>query len=227
MKKNQKIKWLVGIDEVGRGPLAGPVAVGAFCIGFFDTKAKSYSKFMNDLKKSSKKVKLPPVRDSKKLTESAREEWVSFLKDFNGNSTIESGTNSGEIFKYKIHFGSAKQIDKKGIVVVIKDLVSKCLESLDVLEHETSVLLDGSLKAPEKYFNQQTIIKGDEKEIVISFASILAKVERDNHMKKISKKYKEYGLDIHKGYGTKSHIKAIKKYGKSDIHRVSFLKNIL
>jgi ribonuclease HII len=83
--------------------------------------------------------------------------------------------------------------------------------------------LDGGLKFDEKIKNQETIIKGDEKEFVISLASIVAKVVRDREMVKLAKKYPEYFLEKHKGYGTKANMEAIKKNGLTEIHRKSFL----
>ena len=89
------------------------------------------------------------------------------------------------------------------------------------------VLLDGGLKAPREFIYQKTIIKGDEKELSISLASIAAKVTRDAYMTKLAKKYPAYGFEIHKGYGTKKHREAIKKHGPSEVHRMSFLGRIL
>ena len=88
------------------------------------------------------------------------------------------------------------------------------------------VLLDGGLRAPKEYKNQKTIIKGDEKELAIALASIVAKVTRDELMVKLSKKYIGYGLEKHKGYGTAYHYKALKNKGLSPIHRKSFLKKL-
>ena len=87
-------------------------------------------------------------------------------------------------------------------------------------------MLDGGLKVPIEFKNQKTIIKGDEKERIIAWASILAKVSRDNLMVKASKKFPEYSFGLHKGYGTQKHREAIKKYGTSDFHRKSFCKKI-
>ncbi len=82
------------------------------------------------------------------------------------------------------------------------------------------------LKAPIRFKNQKTIIKGDEKERAIAFASIVAKVSRDALMRKFSQKYFQYGFEIHKGYGTKMHREAIQKHGFSVVHRKSFCRNI-
>jgi ribonuclease HII len=87
------------------------------------------------------------------------------------------------------------------------------------------VLLDGGLKAPAEWVNQQTIIKGDEKELIISLASIVAKVSRDRKMIKLSQKYPHHSLHQHKGYGTKLHYQKITEFGVLIIHRQSYLSN--
>ena len=89
------------------------------------------------------------------------------------------------------------------------------------------VLLDGGLKAPVEFKNQKTIIKGDEREMVIALASICAKVLRDRKMNLLGKKHPKYGFEVHKGYGTKKHYQAIRKYGLLPVHRRSFLRKIL
>ena len=117
-----------------------------------------------------------------------------------------------------------KTVDKIGIVSALNLCVKKCLEKLILLPEDTHIILDGSLYAPKIYKNQETIIRGDEKESLIAAASIVAKVSRDWYMSNLPEKYKVYGFEKHKGYGTKSHYAAIKEYGVSDIHRRSFLK---
>ncbi|MEK7117997.1 MAG: ribonuclease HII, partial [Patescibacteria group bacterium] len=92
-----------------------------------------------------------------------------------------------------------------------------------VLPSACAVLLDGGLKAPMKYPNQKTIIHGDTKETAIAMASVVAKVLRDRHMIRLHKKYPQYDFATHKGYGTKAHYRALKKYGLSIEHRKSFL----
>lgn len=196
---------IFGIDEAGRGPIAGPVSVGVF---------RSDLSIV-DLKKSIKKTGLK-LRDSKKLTHKEREIW--FLQ-------IQKWKDEGKC-DFNITLISAKIIDKKGIVFAINKSLHSSLYNL---KPKTShlILLDGGLKAPKEFKKQKTIIKGDEKEPVISLASICAKVTRDRYMDKISKKYPKYNFYIHKGYGTKSHYEAIYKYGVTDIHRKTFLKKVL
>ncbi|MDO8522712.1 MAG: ribonuclease HII [bacterium] len=194
-------KYLIGIDEVGRGPLAGPMMVGAIAIAGEPPAAQF----------------LEGIKDSKKLTKLQREKWSKKIwaeKEKAGNINIAIVSISPAV------------IDKFGISPSLKLAVAKCLKILVGQDDEYQIMLDGSLYAPEKYKNQQTIIKGDEKIPIISAASVVAKVYRDNLMQKLHKKYPEYGFDAHKGYGTAAHIAAIKKHGLSTLHRRSFCRNI-
>jgi len=204
MKKDLKnintYKYLVGIDEVGRGPIAGPVAVGAFVY----------------LKPEAKKL-FRGVRESKQLTEEKRELW--FAK-------IEKARNEGSI-NFAVIFQSEKVIDKKGLSFAIKKALAMSLAKLGINPDEAQVLLDGGLKAPIEYENQKTIIKGDVKEQVIALASICAKVIRDRKMRQWAKKYTEYGFDVNKGYGTRGHYDSINKYGLTPLHRRSFLQKTI
>jgi ribonuclease HII len=197
---NLYMKYLIGIDEVGRGCIAGPVAVGA-CI-IFDRKNKKLFK---------------GVKDSKQLSPKNREFWLEKMMSLQKVGKLD----------FSISFQDQKVIDEKGISFAIKKALNDCLMKLEVLPDEVEILLDGGLKAPQHFLNQKTIIKGDEKEVVISLASICAKVIRDKMMVDISKKVKNYGFDIHKGYGTKKHYEAIRKHGISKIHRKSFLKGFV
>jgi len=192
----KKSKDIVGIDEVGRGPLAGPVAVCALRLknGF---KAKNFANF----------------RDSKKLSHIQRLKWLE---------KIEEEKKQGNII-YKVSFESNKVIDQKGIVFAIKKSLANSLKNLNLNPKTCQVLLDGGLRAPIEYVNQKTIIKGDEKELAIALSSIVAKVARDRLMIKLSKKYIGYGFEKHKGYGTREHYKALKNKGVLEIHRKSFL----
>ena len=189
-------KFIIGIDEVGRGPLAGPVAVCALCLNSgFNTK--SFKDF----------------RDSKKLSHLQRVKWlekINFEKE-NGNLT------------YKVSLESNKVIDKKGLTFAINKALENSLKFLNKNPKDCLVLLDGGLKAPIEYRNQKTIIKGDEKELAIALASIVAKVQRDTLLTNLARKYPGYGFEKHKGYGTKEHYKALKNKGISPIHRLRFL----
>jgi len=194
------IKYIIGIDEVGRGPLAGPVAVCAFKMPI-NFNANKFGK----------------IKDSKKLTPEKREEIFSKLKKIKKEKVIS----------YFVCYESAKKIDKVGISKAIKNCLEKALSQFKILPKECKVLLDGGLKAPQIYINQTTIIKGDEKERAIAFASIVAKVSRDALMCRLAKKYKKYSFEIHKGYGTKKHCESIKKNGLCPEHRRCFCKNFI
>lgn len=189
---------IVGIDEAGRGPLAGPVAVGAVKIG------KDFNqKFFKG------------IRDSKKLTAEERELWFNLALEAKRHGHLD----------FCVSLISETVIDKHGIAYAIRLGISRCLKRLNV-EEADQIFLDGGIKAPEKFLHQKTVIKGDEKIPIISLASICAKVVRDHRMVRVGKHYPEYGFHEHKGYGTVAHREAIKKHGTRDIHRKSFLRNI-
>lgn len=191
------MKYLIGIDEVGRGPIAGPVAVGAFV--FLDKKAKDI---------------FDGVKESKQLSEEKREKWFEKILEIKKKGSID----------FAVVFQSEKVIDKKGLSFAIKNALNISLKKINKKPEESRVLLDGGLKAPIEYKDQETIIKGDEKEMIIALASICAKVLRDRKMRYWSKIYDKYGFDINKGYGTKKHYESIAKYGPVSLHRRSFLK---
>lgn len=195
-------KILVGVDEAGRGPLAGPVSVGV---------ASVPENFDWDV--------VPLVNDSKKLSEKNREVIFAQATKLRREGKID----------WKVVMVSATIIDKKGIVFAINSAMVKCLKAVASESSKCRVLLDGSLHAPEQYENQETIIKGDSKEKIIGLASIVAKVTRDRYMVKKSTdlEFIPYEFASHKGYGTRAHCQAIKKYGLSTIHRATYCKNLL
>lgn len=187
----------VGIDEAGRGPLAGPFSVGLVLI------------------KNDRRLDLFGLRDSKKLSESNREKWFLKIKEWESKGLITTAHV----------FVSAKIIDKKGLAYVSRYAVKKLLDKASINPKDARVFLDAGLHAP-KEFVQESIVKGDEKIAAISLASIIAKVKRDHFMVRVSKRYPSYQFDVHKGYGTKKHIALIRTEGVTDLHRRVFLKNI-
>ena len=193
------MRYLIGVDEAGRGPLAGPVSVGAVLVPIdFDWSL------------------VEGVRDSKKLSEKKREEIFERARELEKSSAL----------RFAVSTSSAAYIDTYGIVPAIKRALAEALSRLEVGAQDCRVLLDGSLKAPVEYIHQETIIRGDDSEPVISLASIMAKVTRDRLMKRISAKYPAYDFHVHKGYGTASHLSAIARCGLSDMHRATFCSRL-
>ncbi|MBP7742431.1 MAG: ribonuclease HII [Aliarcobacter sp.] len=172
---------LCGIDEAGRGPIAGPLVVAGVIL----------------------LEKIEGLNDSKILSEKKRDMLFDEIKN-----------NS----KYHIVFTDAKIIDKKGLSSCLRDSILEIMRTLN--KHCDEFLMDGNTTF--KISNLKCKIKADATIAEVSAASILAKVSRDKYMYEISEKYSNYSFSKHKGYGTKSHIEEIKKFGKSDEHRVSF-----
>ncbi len=190
----------IGIDEVGRGPLAGPIALCAFMV------------------KNPKILKqFPKNCDSKHFSIKKREEIYTQIKKEEKLKNIQ----------YAVVYSSAAYIDRYGIEMATRTALTKALTKLSVKPSSVKVLLDGRLVAPAEYVHQKSFIKGDSRIQAIGLASIVAKVERDRKMTKFAKTYPEYQFDRNYGYGTKYHISAIKKYGPTPIHRASFLRNIV
>ena len=197
---------MIGIDEVGRGALAGPVSLGGFLI---------YKKTESIFNQKIKEFPIP-LRDSKKLSAIQRNKWNVFLHELRKEKLCD----------FCVAHISAETIDKKGISFALSKGVNMVLKKLVPDPGSILVLLDGGLKAPLLYKNQKTIIKGDETEYAISFASIVAKVSRDALVALYDHTYPQYCFSSHVGYGTAFHIQVIKKEGQTNLHRKSFLKNI-
>ncbi len=191
---------IVGIDEAGRGPLAGPVVVGA---------VMARREHLGELRRRFAKV-----RDSKRLSPQKREQWLARMQAACGEDILE----------FKVSFIGVSTIDRHGIRFAVAKGIRSLLARLGCREDAVKILLDGGLKAPKQFRVQETIIGGDDKEFLIALASIAAKVARDKKMEALARRYPEYSLDVHKGYGTPDHYKRISRYGISDIHRRSFLK---
>jgi ribonuclease HII len=205
--KLSHIKYIAGVDEVGRGPLAGPFAVGVVLVK---------SEMLKEGKKVAGEI-FGGIKDSKQLTALGRALWFEKIK----------AAHKAEKLNYKVSFVSSKRLDKIGLTATANLAIKRSLKKLGAMPHETLVLLDGGLRAPKEFLYQKTIIKGDAKEPIIGLASIAAKVLRDRRMEKLSLEYPQFDFHVHKGYGTKRHISLIKKFGPCEIHRKTFIKGIL
>jgi ribonuclease HII len=187
-------EWLIGVDEAGRGPLAGPVSVGVVAVpAGFDVLHE-----------------FPDVKDSKLLSGQKRE--LIFAE-------VEKRVARGDL-KFSVNLSSHSYIDRFGITRAVRKAVWSGVRELGEPE-ESTVLLDGLLRAPKEY-RQWTIIKGDLRVPVISLASILAKVTRDRLMERLSARYPEYGFEQHKGYATDAHRLALRRHGLCPIHRRTY-----
>ena len=184
-------KLIAGVDEAGRGPLAGPVCVAAVIMPFEQDKI------------------IEEINDSKKLTEKKREQLFEKIK----NTAIS----------YNIVFVDEKTIDSINILNATKLGMKQAIENLSV---KPELVLIDAVKI-DTCVPTESIIKGDAKSYNIAAASILAKVTRDKLMVELDKKYPEYNFKKHKGYGTKEHIENLKKFGKCEIHRNSFIKHFV
>ena len=193
-------KYVVGIDEVGRGPLAGPVSVCAFRMKISEYAYISFHAH---------------IRDSKKLSEKKRNEYFKELQQLKKEGKCD----------FAVVSQSAKIIDTKGITYAIRESLKRALQKVGA-QIDDMILLDGGLRAEAKFTNQKTIIKGDEKELSIACASIVAKVTRDAHMRRMAKRYPDYGFERHVGYGTVLHRERIQIHGFIPLHRRTFCKNI-
>lgn len=190
------MRFMLGVDEAGRGPLAGPVSVGVVAVlEGFDVAQE-----------------FPGVADSKKLSEKRREKLFALL---------ETRVASGDA-RFRVEFESAEIIDKEGIVPAVRRALARGVNALAPDSALVRIQLDGALRAPSEYA-QETIINGDELVPLISLASIAAKVLRDRLMTGLAMQYPEYGFEKHKGYGTRAHYNMLEKYGPCAIHRRSFL----
>lgn len=225
------MRYIVGVDEVGRGPLAGPVTVGAIL-------APSNSKFLRQSRESSTRLGQIPnsklkLKDSKKLSPKQREEWFLWIKEMQGEEKLF----------YAMASVYPKAVDGINISVAAnlaaERAILRVLNKRVVGAKNVCIYLDGGLypfstnskkkskailrKLLTANYKLQTIIRGDEKIPIISLASIVAKVTRDRYMKKLHSKYPQYGFDAHKGYGTKKHLRVIEKCGPAKVHRLTFI----
>ena len=192
----------IGIDEVGRGPLAGPVTVCA-C-------------FVPDQKAVVKDIFGNTIRDSKKLSKRIRNNIYETIRK---NGKIKYGV------VYAISSRSSSYIDRHGITKAIDACIRSCLANLTkhgVDLNRVVVRVDAGIHI--NGLNYTSHIKGDETFVEIALASVLAKVTRDARMEYLSRHYDGYGWERNVGYGTKEHREAILVLGTTKEHRISFLK---
>lgn len=188
-REYEHLGYICGIDEVGRGPFAGPVVAGA--------------------------VILPPdceilyVNDSKQLSEKMREQLYDEIME--------------KAVSVAVGYASPQRIDEINILQATYEAMREAVSKLDVTPQ---ILLNDAVTIPQITIPQVPIIKGDAKSISMAAASIVAKVTRDRLMREYDKIMPEYGFASNKGYGSKEHIEAIKKYGPTPIHRRSFIHNV-
>lgn len=189
-KKYEHLGWVCGIDEVGRGPLAGPVVAGAVIL--------------------PRDCQILWLNDSKQLSAKKREELYEVI--------LEQAVAVG------IGYASPARIDEINILQATYEAMREAIGQLSV---RPQVLLNDAVTIPEVEILQVPIIKGDAKSVSIAAASIVAKVTRDRLMVQYHEILPEYDFASNKGYGSKTHIEALKAVGPSPIHRKSFIKNFI
>lgn len=181
------VEIICGVDEAGRGPLAGPVCAAAVIL--------------------PKHLELPGLTDSKKLSDKKRRELYPIIKE--------------QALAYGIGFASEQEIDQINILQATFLAMQRALDQLN--RKPDLALIDGN-RETDFGLPVKTVVKGDSLSLNIAAASVLAKVTRDDLMLEMAEKYPQYGFEIHKGYGTKAHYAALREYGPSPIHRMTFLK---
>ena len=183
----QGMQLVCGVDEAGRGPLAGPVCAAAVILPAH--------------------VSIPGLNDSKKLTDKKRRELFPIIKE--------------TAIAYGIAFADEKEIDEINILQATYLAMERAISQLD--KKPEIALIDGN-RAKDFGVPVETVVHGDSLSASIAAASVLAKVTRDDYMLEMAQQYPQYNFDVHKGYGTKAHYDALREYGPSPIHRMSFLK---
>lgn len=202
-------RYVIGLDEVGRGAIAGPVAVGAFVV---------------DLEKLDDDKIPPRLQDSKLMTERNREVVYSELENWSPG--------------FAVGYVDADKIDQHGIVWSLAQAAVSALQQLSQVPEvgkainsgNVHILLDGTHNWLESVVSRIPVTvraKADRDCFVVAAAACMAKVTRDRHMVTLAESYPNYSLEGHKGYASAAHIDAVRTYGPSDVHRVSWLTKIL
>ena len=190
--KYSDYEFIAGIDEAGRGPLAGPVVAASVIL--------------------PKDCEILYLNDSKQVSAKKRDELFDEIKE--------------KAVAYGIGVSSPGRIDEINILQATYEAMRAAIKQMSETKSPDILLVD-AVHIPEVQTKQVGIIKGDAKSVSIAAASILAKVTRDRFMIQMDEMYPMYGFASHKGYGSKAHIEAIKKYGPSPIHRETFIKNFI
>jgi len=180
---------ICGVDEAGRGPLAGPVCAAAVIL--------------------PRGIEIPGLTDSKKISEKKREELYNIIID--------------KALTYGIAFASVEEIEEHNILAATFIAMNRAISQLDPAPK--LALIDGN-RTKGIELESRSVVKGDSRCADIAAASILAKVTRDRYMLQMAEQFPQYHFEKHKGYGTKLHYEALRQYGPSEIHRLSFLKKI-
>ena len=182
-------RLICGVDEAGRGPLAGPVCAAAVIL--------------------PRGLVIDGLNDSKKLSEKKRDELFDIIKD--------------SALSYGIAFATVEEIEQHNILNATFLAMRRAFEQLG--ERADIALVDGN-RDPKLGIDTRLVIKGDSRCADIAAASILAKVTRDRHMLELDRLYPQYHFAKHKGYGTKLHYEALREFGPSPVHRLSFLRKM-
>jgi ribonuclease HII len=183
------VEFIAGIDEAGRGALAGPVAAGAVVLPQTPDLIRT----------------LHGVRDSKEMQAKDRQYWAGVIAE--------------TALACRVGYASAEEIDELGIIPATRLAAMRALAKLKPTPQH---LLIDYLSLPGAGLPETSLVKGDARSLSIACASVLAKVERDAHLRGMDEKYPRYGFASNKGYGTEAHRQAIEELGPCPIHRKSF-----
>ena len=184
---------VIGLDEVGRGPLAGPVvSCGVIYNNYEILETKT------------------PITDSKKLTIKQRLELFNFFQQLKKENILE----------YYLGLATVEEIDQINILEATKLSMKRVIDKFN--NPSASIIIDGNFKLEYKNTNEKSIIGGDKVSLSIATASIIAKIHRDRLMSILDSKYQHFGWKKNAGYGTKKHIDAIKENGPTNFHRKTF-----
>jgi ribonuclease HII len=215
-------EWLIGIDEAGRGALAGPVVAGACVLG------PSFFQSSHAMELSAE------VNDSKQLSAEARERYFERIQDLQKAGLLDFAVASASVREIAEHniLGATRVAMQRAVEMLAGRTASWTLPEVTTEgplfsdEPPVKLIVDGRPLKPFPY-THSGIVKGDGKSLSIAMASIAAKVSRDRELVRLATDYPDYGFDGHKGYATQGHRRAILAHGATPAHRELFLRKIL